>query len=77
MMGAGLAVSKNQPSVLVVDDERAIRDTLSQILGYEKYQVRKAATGPEALQMLAEKHIDVMLLYRYPWSSFSMLSSSS
>ena len=49
-------------TVLVVDDETAIRETLAQILGYEKYEVHKAASGPEALQVLAAKRVDVILL---------------
>ena len=49
-------------SVLIVDDETAIRDTLEQILGYEGYTVRKAATGAEALAELERRAPDAMLL---------------
>ncbi len=49
-------------TVLVVDDESAIRETLEQILSYEKYQVQKAATGPEALALVTDTHVDVVLL---------------
>ena len=40
--------------ILVVDDERAIRNTLKEILGDEGYEVDVAEDGPSALQM-AEK----------------------
>ena len=49
-------------SVLIVDDEIAIRETLEQILGYEGYAVRKAATGAEALAELERRAPDAMLL---------------
>ncbi len=49
-------------TVLVVDDEVAIRDTLEQILSYEKYTVRKAADGPAALALVADGPVDVVLL---------------
>ncbi|MBD3222695.1 response regulator [bacterium] len=49
-------------TILVVDDEVAIRDTLAQILGYEDYRVRTAASGPEALEALAAAPADAILL---------------
>jgi DNA-binding NtrC family response regulator len=49
-------------TVLVVDDEIAIRETLDQILGYEGYRVLTAASGPEALATLAERPADAVLL---------------
>jgi len=49
-------------TVLIVDDEAAIRETLSQILAYEKYRVLTAANGPEALETLAAEPVDVVLL---------------
>ena len=36
-------------SVLVVDDEKAIRDSLKMILEYEKFEVQFAEDGPSAL----------------------------
>lgn len=41
---------KNMAKILVVDDERAIRNTLKDILTYEKYEVDEAANAPEALE---------------------------
>ncbi len=49
-------------TVLVVDDEIAIRETLAQILGYEDYRVLTAGSGPEALRVLADRPADAVLL---------------
>ena len=49
-------------SILVVDDELAIRETLEQILSYEGYRALKAGSGPEALKILARSCPDAMLL---------------
>ncbi len=49
-------------SILIVDDELAIRETLEQILSYEGYHVFKAGSGREALKLLARSCPDVMLL---------------
>lgn len=49
-------------TVLVVDDEIAIRETLAQILGYEDYRVLTAGTGQEALDLLDEQPADAVLL---------------
>ncbi len=49
-------------SILIVDDEVAIRDTLEQILGYDGYAVRKAASGAEALAAVEKNMPDAILL---------------
>jgi len=49
-------------TVLIVDDEVAIRETVAQILGYEDYRVQTAASGPEALALLEEGPADAVLL---------------
>jgi two-component system KDP operon response regulator KdpE len=49
-------------SVLVVDDEPQIRRALSLNLGVRKYDVREAATGEEALAIVAAEQPDVVLL---------------
>jgi len=55
-----------QPSikgtVLVVDDERATRHTLADLLHREGYQVVEAASGPEALDFLASQPFDLVML---------------
>jgi DNA-binding NtrC family response regulator len=48
--------------ILVVDDERTLRFTLSEALGDEGYRTFEAANGSEALGQLRESNIDVVLL---------------
>ncbi|MFQ6093032.1 MAG: sigma-54-dependent transcriptional regulator [bacterium] len=48
--------------ILVVDDEKSIRDSLKIILEYEKYQVVLAADGREALAVLDGDMVDLVLL---------------
>jgi two-component system nitrogen regulation response regulator NtrX len=54
--------SARRASVLVVDDEAAIRDSLRMILEYEGYRVEEAATGREALVRAAERPLNAMIL---------------
>lgn len=49
-------------TVLIVDDEAAIRETLSRILDYEKYRTLVAEDGPRALDVMAAEPVDVVLL---------------
>lgn len=49
--------------ILIVDDEKRIRDTLEMILLYENYNVDKAANGKDALSLLKKKSdFDVALI---------------
>ena len=48
--------------ILVVDDERSIREVLVQVLGYEGYEVAAAASGGEALSMHRAGPFDLILL---------------
>ena len=48
-------------SILIVDDEKAIRKTLSEILSYEGYKIDEAGDGEEGLKRFAEKTYDVVL----------------
>lgn len=48
--------------ILVVDDEADIRRTLSQLLGDSGYEVASAASGAEALDLVADAPPDVLLL---------------
>lgn len=47
--------------ILIVDDEKAIRKTLSEILSYEGYQIDDAENGEEGLKKIKEKNYDVVL----------------
>jgi two-component system nitrogen regulation response regulator NtrX len=50
------------PGVLVVDDEKNIRETVRDVLEDEGYTAFQAADGEEALRILARRPIDIMLL---------------
>ena len=49
-------------SILVVDDELSIRESLSGWLQQDGYEVESAADGPAALAKAQETHYDIMLL---------------
>jgi DNA-binding NtrC family response regulator len=48
-------------SILIIDDEKAIRKTLSEILSYEGYKLDEAGDGEEGLKKFKEKEYDVIL----------------
>ena len=50
------------PTVLVVDDEPAIRESLERALALESYAVAIAADGEAALTRLAESPVDAVVL---------------
>jgi two-component system, NtrC family, nitrogen regulation response regulator NtrX len=52
---------KIMSKILVIDDESSIRNTLKEILEYEKYEVALAEDGEEALEQLASGPFDVIL----------------
>lgn len=47
--------------ILVIDDERAIRNTLKEVLEYEKHEVDLAEDGSTGLGMIAENSYDIVL----------------
>ncbi|MDP2336133.1 MAG: sigma-54 dependent transcriptional regulator [Bacteroidota bacterium] len=47
--------------ILVIDDERSIRNTLKDILEFEKYEVELAEDGFKALELLKSNDFDVIL----------------
>ena len=47
--------------ILVIDDERSIRNTIKEILEYEKYQVLAAVDGREGLELMAQTSFDAIL----------------
>jgi DNA-binding NtrC family response regulator len=47
--------------VLIIDDEKPIRNALRDILEYEKMQVEDASTGTEGLQKLEKDKFDLIL----------------
>ncbi len=48
--------------ILVIDDEKGIRETLSEILGDEGYAVTAIASGEEGLRRLQEESYDLVFL---------------
>ena len=48
-------------NILIIDDEKAIRKTLSEILSYEGYKIEEAGDGEEGLRRFREKNYDVVL----------------
>ncbi len=47
--------------ILIIDDERAIRKTLSEILSFEGYKIDEAADGEEGLKKFKDRNYDVVL----------------
>ncbi|MGZ5252817.1 MAG: sigma-54-dependent transcriptional regulator [Flavitalea sp.] len=47
--------------ILIIDDEKAIRKTLTEILSYEGYKIEEASDGEEGLRKFKEKTFDVVL----------------
>src|SRR6478672_6603064 len=48
-------------SILIIDDEKSIRKTLTEILSYEGYKVDEAADGEEGLKKFSKKVYDLVL----------------
>src|SRR5689334_8658555 len=49
------------PDILIIDDEKAIRKTLTEILSFEGYKIEEAADGEEGLKKFKEKNYDLVL----------------
>lgn len=49
-------------TILVVDDEKSVRDSLKMVLEFESYEVLFAESGPEALRQVAAVPVDLVLL---------------
>ncbi|HEX8355942.1 MAG TPA: sigma-54 dependent transcriptional regulator [Segetibacter sp.] len=48
-------------TILIIDDERAIRKTLNEILGFEGYKIEEAADGEEGLKKFQSATFDAVL----------------
>jgi len=57
-----MAKTERKPSVLVVDDEEVVRAGISRVLEKRGRPIYTAADGSEALEIMAENHIDIVLL---------------
>ncbi len=49
------------PDILIIDDEKAIRKTLTEILSFEGYKIEEAADGEEGFKKFKEKTYDLVL----------------
>src|SRR5450432_3371155 len=49
------------PSILIIDDEKSIRKTLTEILSYEGYKIDEASDGEEGLKKFKDKNYDLVL----------------
>jgi two-component system response regulator MprA len=55
-------VPQTRPRVLVVDDDKAVRESLRRSLEFNGYDVSLAADGAEALATLGSSHPDVVVM---------------
>ncbi len=49
------------PEILIIDDEKSIRKTLTEILSFEGYKIDEAPDGEEGLRKFKEKTYDLVL----------------
>ena len=49
------------PNILIVDDERSIRKTLSEILSYEGYKIDEAVDGEDGLKKFTSSSYDIVI----------------
>jgi len=47
--------------ILIVDDEKSVRETLREMLEYEGYEVVEADSGLQALDLFSQQSFDVVL----------------
>jgi DNA-binding response OmpR family regulator len=57
-----LKMSKDPQSILVVDDNEDIRNLLSLVLQKEGYEVFLAASGTDAIEIVKNNYLDLILL---------------
>ncbi len=49
-------------TILIADDEQAVRGALERLLEFESYRVVQAADGPSALDLVRDRPVDLVLL---------------
>jgi|JI10StandDraft_1071094.scaffolds.fasta_scaffold120911_2 two-component system nitrogen regulation response regulator NtrX len=57
-----MKLSPVRPRILVVDDEDAIRRSLTMMFEFEGFDCETAASGPEAVQIIERSEIDLVIL---------------
>lgn len=53
-------MKKFMSKILIIDDERSIRNSLKEIIEYEKHEVETAENGLIALELIANKEFDLV-----------------
>jgi len=61
-LGLSSEVVNAKSTVLVTDDDEAVRESVADILALSGYDVLQATDGGEALRVLAQQSVDVLLL---------------
>ena len=61
LTGLHVLLTQNMAKILIIDDEKTIRDTLKEILNYEQYTTEEAKDGEEGLDMIKKNEYDVVL----------------
>lgn len=61
LKGLFLLKTGNMAKILVIDDERSIRNAIKEILEFEKYEVSLAADGNEGIALIEQSEFDVIL----------------
>ena len=56
-----MAAQRPSRRILLVDDERTVRAPLTRLLARAGYEVLEAATGQDALRLLAETPVDLLI----------------
>ncbi len=55
-------MSNREPTIMVTDDEKSIRNSLREILEFEDYRVVEAENGNQVFDILSDESVDLMLL---------------
>ncbi|GAA5520361.1 sigma-54 dependent transcriptional regulator [Aliifodinibius salicampi] len=55
-------MSNREPTIMVTDDEKSIRNSLREILEFEDYRVIEAESGDQIFEILSDESVDLMLL---------------
>lgn len=55
-------MTDKKPLILITDDEKSIRNTLREILEFEKYKTVEAEKGEEALAIVKDEPVDLVIL---------------